>query len=224
MLRFLLLIGLLASILCGYGIGSGYLPQESLRFHREEQSIVKDLKPFTIILIAHNDGAVIKRALRSLFEQEYDNFRLVLVDDGSRDDTFDQVNEFILANRQEHRTILIKNEVSLGFEACLYRATSQCQDAELVLPFRASDWLSSPKVLSTLNEAFQTTGIWVVSSGAIRYPSYGFSREGLYCFYGALFKRIDQTKAYPKGLLHGTKNKIKTLPDKLLFANETRPF
>ena len=210
-----------AAILGGYGLGSGYLGQEQLKFYPDEVGLIKNLKPFTIVLIGKNNGPSVKRSLRSIFEQEYENFRLVFVDDGSRDDTFEKVNEFVLSNRQEHRVILMKNEISLGFEASLQRAASQCLDAELILPVNASDWLSGPTVLSRLNSAFQSPTIWAVSSGSIRYPSYGFNSEGLYCFYGALFKRIDQSKAYPNGLLSLTKSKVKALPDRLLFSNET---
>ncbi len=219
--RFLFLTAFTAALLFGYGTGTGYFNQENLKFYPDEVGLVKSLKPFTVVLIANNDGPTVKRALRSIFEQEYENFRLVFVDDGSRDDTLEKVNEFVVANRQEHRVILMKNEVSLGFEASLHRAASQCFDAELILPLNAADFLTGPTVLSRLNGAFQTSGIWVVSSSAIRYPSYGFNPEGLYCFYGALFKRIDQTKAYPNGLLSLTKSKVKNLPDRLLFSNET---
>jgi glycosyltransferase involved in cell wall biosynthesis len=179
------------------------------------------MKPFTVVLIAHNDGPTVKRALSSIFEQEYDNFRLVVVDDGSRDETMERVNEFVLANRQEHRVILMKNEISLGFEASLSRASSQCLDGELVLPLKASDWLSSPSVLVRLNGAFQNKTTWVAVSSSIQYPSYQFKSDGLYCFYGALFKRIDQSKPYPNGLLSLTKSKVKNLPDRLLFSNES---
>jgi glycosyltransferase involved in cell wall biosynthesis len=219
--RFLFFFALSAAILFGYGAGSGYFSQERLTFYPPEVGLVKSLKPFTIVLIANNDGPTVKRALRSIFEQEYDNYRLVFVDDGSRDDTFERVNEFVVANRQEHRVILVKNEIALGFESSLHRAASQCLDAELILPLKAADWLVSSTVLSRLNSVFQTTGVWVVSTGAIRYPSYECNTEGLYCFYGALFKRIDQTKIYPKGLLSLTKSKVKKLPDRLLFSNET---
>lgn len=210
-----------AAIIFGYGTGTGYFSQEQLKFYPDELGVVKSLKPFTVVLIANNDAPTIKRALRSIFEQEYENFRLVFVDDGSRDQTVEIVNEFVLSNRQEHRVVLIQNEVSLGFEASLHRAASQCLDGELILPINGSDWLASTTALSRLNGAFQTMGIWVVSTGAIRYPSYGCNSEGLYCFYGALFKRIDQTKSYPKGLLSLTKSKVKNLPDRLLFSNET---
>jgi glycosyltransferase involved in cell wall biosynthesis len=221
--RLIFFIAFAATLFVGYGLGTGYLDQEQLKFYPDEVSLVRNAKPFTIVLIGHNDGPTVKRALRSIFEQEYENFRLVFVDDGSRDDTFERVNEFVLANRQEHRVILMKNEISLGFEASLSRASSQCLDAELVLPLRGSDWLSTPLALSRLNNAFQNQKIWVVVTGSIQYPSYGFKTEGLHCFYGALFKRIDQSKSYPKGLLSLTKSKVKTLPDRLLFSNQLLP-
>ncbi len=219
--RFLFLIVFAVCLLGGFGLGSGYLDREQIQFYPAEVALVKELKPFTVVVIAHNDEPTVKRALSSVFEQEYENFRLVIVDDGSRDETLERVNEFVLANRQEHRVILMKNDVSLGFEASLSRASSQCLDGELVLPIRACDWLSRPNVLSKLNSAFQDQKTWVAVSGCIQYPSYGFKTDGLYCFYGALFKRIDQSKSYPNGLLSLTKSKVKNLPDRLVFSNES---
>lgn len=219
--RLFFLLAISLALLGGYGLGSGYIKKDPLIVSSAAVEPIKEFKPFTIVFITQNNGPWIKRALRSIFEQEYDNFRLVIVDDGSRDDTVETVNEFVLANRQEHRVVLIRNEVSIGFEAALSRASTQCLDGELVIPMRGCDWLASPTVLSRLNGAFQKQTNWVVSSSAIQYPSYRFHQEGLYCFYGALFKRMDQSKQYPNCLLSLAQNKTKNLPDRMIFSNET---
>jgi biofilm PGA synthesis N-glycosyltransferase PgaC len=50
--------------------------------------------PVSIIVPAYNEGKVIASALRSLLRLDYARFEVIVVDDGSTDDTFERASEF----------------------------------------------------------------------------------------------------------------------------------
>jgi poly-beta-1,6-N-acetyl-D-glucosamine synthase len=47
-----------------------------------------DLPPVTILVPAYNEGAVIQGSIRSLLELDYPRFEILVIDDGSKDDTY----------------------------------------------------------------------------------------------------------------------------------------
>src|SRR3990167_1367437 len=166
-------------------------------------------KSFALILYAHNQATWIERTLRSIFEQEHDYLRVILMDDGSTDGTSEKAQSFIVDAKQEHRVILIRNETALGPVACLYRAIDSCLDREIVIPLDAKDWLVNPFVLSRLNAVYQNPQVWLTLGQSIQYPSYeipelpnldpkriekqgyiGFDLSGPCSFYAGLFKKI----------------------------------
>ena len=51
---------------------------------------LSSLPMVTIVVPAYNEGLVIQAALRSLLQLEYINYEIIVVDDGSSDDTYEQ--------------------------------------------------------------------------------------------------------------------------------------
>jgi cellulose synthase/poly-beta-1,6-N-acetylglucosamine synthase-like glycosyltransferase len=47
-----------------------------------------DLPPVTILVPAYNEGAVIQGSIRSLLELDYPRYEILVIDDGSKDDTY----------------------------------------------------------------------------------------------------------------------------------------
>ncbi len=223
--RLLFLFALLAALGAGYGYGSGRLKwdkKKNIQFasgiHPEREVTPTEYKSFAIVLHAHNDAAWCERALTSIFAQDYDYFRVLFVDDGSSDDTFEKVQKFVLDNEQHQRVILLRNDETLGPVACLYRAIEYCLDREIIVPCSARDWLAVPTVLSRLNQAFQNPDVWLSFGQAIRYPSYeiaqppewkpsaiekqGYGEPFLQvpcCFYSSLFKQLPLSELFLDG-------------------------
>ncbi|SEA00161.1 rhamnosyltransferase [Pseudobutyrivibrio sp. ACV-2] len=52
------------------------------------------MKDVAVLLATYNGGRYLKQQLDSLLEQTYQNFRIVIHDDGSTDDTVDIINEY----------------------------------------------------------------------------------------------------------------------------------
>ena len=64
----------------------------------------------------YNCASTLQEALDSLYAQTYQNFEIILCDDGSKDNTY----EVALENAQKHKNVvLLRNEKNLGLNATL---------------------------------------------------------------------------------------------------------
>lgn len=151
---------------------------------------VSDHKSFVIVIYAHNQATWCKRALRSIFEQDYDHYRVVMIDDASIDRTETEAKEFILENNQENKVIYIRNESFQGKVASFYRGIENCLPQEIIIELDAKDWLVSPLVLNQLNCAYQNPDVWIVKAAHLDYPTYQVQEGGFICYYSQLFQQI----------------------------------
>lgn len=75
----------------------------------------------SIILPAYNAAKYIEQTINSLLQQTFTNFELLIVDDGSTDNTISIINSFT-----DSRIRLIKNEHNLGLVNTLNKAAILC--------------------------------------------------------------------------------------------------
>lgn len=68
----------------------------------------------SIIMPAYNSGNTISRAIQSVLDQTYSEFELLVIDDGSTDNTVDIVNFYI---KTDSRIVLLRNPRNLGVAA-----------------------------------------------------------------------------------------------------------
>ena len=181
---------------------------------------VTENKSFAIIIYAHNASSWCERALRSVFEQDYEHYRVLFVDDASVDGTLELAQKFIVDNQQDRRVIAIRNNECLGFVGSLYRAADYCQDPEIIIPLDAQNWLTHDHVLSRMNEVFQNPDIWISFGQSMEYPAYviveppfldpmiiekkGFRAMGCFqspsiAFYASIFKSIQLPDLFSDG-------------------------
>lgn len=206
-----------------------------LNVHPEKEFPLVEHRSFAVVIYAYNQSLWVERSLRSVFEQDYDHYRVLFIDDGSTDGTFEKAQQYILDNHQDEKAILIRNESRMGEVACLYRAVDTCLDKEVVLPLQAKDWLSCPFVLQKLNLAYQNPDVWVAVGQGIDYPSYEIKEGSLTSFYAALFKQIQLPDFFKKGRFAAHRDaywrpivdlaggRIRQLKEPLSFLNRVSP-
>jgi glycosyltransferase involved in cell wall biosynthesis len=165
----------------------------------DEEFPISEHKSFVIVLYAHNQAAWCERALQSIFEQDYDHYRVVMIDDASIDHTEKKAKEFILENHQDEKVLLIRNDTYLGKTASVCRAVDLCLDREIIIELDAKNWLVSPLVLNKLNAAYQNPDVWITQSHALSYPAYELCEKRVLSYYSALFKQIQFADFFDNG-------------------------
>jgi hypothetical protein len=90
---------------------------------------------FTVIVPAYNAAGTIERCLRSILDQTFGDFELIVVDDASTDST-----AAIVASLSDSRVRLIRGERNAGPSVCRNRALRSARGIS-VLFADADDWL-----------------------------------------------------------------------------------
>lgn len=165
-------------------------------------------RSFTVIIIGRNNGGSLEKILNSVFTQNYENFRIVYVDDASDDGSFELARDLIYDMKNLIPTTLIHNEAPLGSLASLKSAIEECSDQEIVVVVDGHGWLAHEWVLTRLNQYYANSELWLTYGQFRNYPSFDLeaippsaekqkaarselpSEFHLQTFYAALFKKI----------------------------------
>lgn len=128
------------------------LKDDWLESHRSKNSVV------TILVPAYNEEAVILRCLESIFSLSYKNFRVVIVNDASKDSTARLVRQF----KKENPTLpvrLVDLKLNRGKGGALNYALNRYCDTELLMVVdadctlkkdaltRAVDYFKNPQIM-----------------------------------------------------------------------------
>jgi len=76
------------------------------------------MKKFSVIMPTYNQAGYIRNSIRSLFAQTYDQWELIIVNDGCTDNTEELINDYLVDERVRY----IKNETNLGLGTSINRA------------------------------------------------------------------------------------------------------
>lgn len=115
----------------------------------------------SVYMPSKNRGPLLKRAIDSVMAQDYENFELVVVDDGSTDDTA----QVLQAYRQKYQNFrFFRNEQSLGVAGARNLAIENAR-GEFITGLDDDDWFL-PHRLSSLMAAYDDKYAFVCS-GAV---------------------------------------------------------
>lgn len=99
-----------------------------------------DLPLVSVLVPCYNYASFVGEALTSVLEQHYPNFELIVVDDGSTDDSASVIERTIEASRPESRArrVLFVKQENQGVSAALNTALALAE-GELIATFDADD-------------------------------------------------------------------------------------
>lgn len=206
-------------------------------------------RSFTVIVVGRNNGASAERTLTSIFKQNYENFRIIYIDDGSDDGSFELAQDLIYDMKYLIPTTLTRNELPLGLLQNLNAAIQTCADEEIIVLVDGHDWLAHEWVLQKLNQYYANPDLWITYGQFRNYPTFelgnaqaakgkvirssSFESFHLQTFYAALFKKIksddlmNQNKyfqylaptAYMVPMLEMAADHFQYIPDTLYIAD-----
>ena len=144
-----------------------------------EFRFVKEEKPFVVIIPSYNNEDYVEKNLRSVLEQEYNNYRVIYVDDCSTDRTYEAALECVRAFEAEDKVTFIRNRENYKALYNLYYAIQTIPDDEIVVILDGDDWFKDDQVFLYLDELYTNKNIWLTAGGYVEYPSgkAGFCRS-----------------------------------------------
>ncbi len=111
----------------------------------------------SVAIPAYNHARYVEACLSSICAQTYPELELVLVDDGSSDDTFGIAQDFIARNRGRFRHVLLKTQENQGVSATSNSCISLCSGEWVHLI--GSDDVMYPEKIMSQQQAIQMWGV-----------------------------------------------------------------
>src|SRR3989338_6124930 len=83
----------------------------------------------SVLMPAYNAGKYIGEAIESILHQTFTDFELVIVDDGSTDNTWDIIQEY---KKTDNRIVAIKNDKNIKLALTLNKGIGLCKGTYVV--------------------------------------------------------------------------------------------
>jgi len=122
-------------------------------------------KAVVIVIPSFNNKAWYKKNLASVWQQRYNNFRVIYVDDCSTDGTADLVSAYVAAHEHHFDFKLIRNPKRRGPLANYYSAIHSCHDYEIIFCLDGDDFIAHENVLSVIDDAYQADPTLLMTYG-----------------------------------------------------------
>lgn len=120
------------------------------------------------IVLGENNLSDVERNLNSLLSQTYPHHRIIYIDNGSSDGTYEKVKEFSDGKKIE----VVRYDERKPVLEILYPLIGKCDSHEIIALIDGKDWLSHENVFDHLNCAYANPDVWMTYSRAISHPDY----------------------------------------------------
>ncbi|MGD0664897.1 MAG: glycosyltransferase family 2 protein [Rhabdochlamydiaceae bacterium] len=129
-------------------------------------------KPFVIVVPSYNNEKYCEQNLLSILGQEYQNFRVIYLNDASKDSTAEKVDALVNKSPMKDRIRVIHREANVGSAQNLYDAIRSCENHEIIVRVDGDDFLAHPFVLKKLNKVYSDERVWMTYGNYLDYPNY----------------------------------------------------
>src|SRR5579872_4630489 len=132
----------------------------------------KGERHIVVITASYNNVRYFLNNLGTVFEQKYENYHIIYVNDYSQDDTQYLVPEYVARRGMQDKLLYISNSDRRYALANQYQAAHLCKPTDIIVMLDGDDWLASDNVFSYLNKAYSDSNIWTTYGHCRVYPSY----------------------------------------------------
>jgi len=116
-----------------------------------------DKNKFVILICSYNNSSWVKQNIYSALNQNHENFRIIYVNDASKDDTLIQLEKALANHTKKDLVRIINNSANQGAMANIYYTIhNYVQDDEIVCLLDGDDFLANDNILSFLDQVYQT--------------------------------------------------------------------
>ncbi|MGE0009508.1 MAG: glycosyltransferase family 2 protein [Candidatus Babeliales bacterium] len=185
----------------------------------DEVSTYSEL-PLAVVICSYNNEEWAIQNLDSVLTQNYSNYHIYYIDDGSVDATPTIVKEYIEAHNLKNKITFLRNDTNYFKLYNMYHLIQTLPDQVIVVELDGDDWFASPGALSYINNLYHNRNIWLTYGRNQEWPSGNIGwheeypedviknkkfREYTYhasqprSFYAWLFKQIKQQDLFYKG-------------------------
>lgn len=119
-------------------------------------------KRFSVIICAYNIEAYVSKAIESVLNQTFKDYELILVNDGSKDNTLNILKEY--ESKNGDRIKVIDNVINLGLSKSRNIAISQA-NGEYIVHLDGDDLFYEPDTLKKINNTIGEDGADVTYFG-----------------------------------------------------------
>jgi glycosyltransferase involved in cell wall biosynthesis len=135
-----------------------------------DNSDIKE-KKFVFVISSFNNAKYCEKNLNSILSQNYENFRVIYIDDASTDNTYSKVLQIAESFSDLSEIRILHNGKNLGSAYNVFKAVHSCNDDEIVCIVDGGDWLFDENVLQKLNNYYADPNVWLTYGQSINYPS-----------------------------------------------------
>jgi len=126
--------------------------------------LVEDMEHFIIWSAGYNCAKYIQQHMESVNNQNYTNYTPIIVDDGSTDDTWKEINKY-----KTDRHIIYRNTRNEYNAAKMVKYLKpNVKNNDIVVSLDLDDWFPHKNVLTRLNEIYSTEDCWMTYGHYVR--------------------------------------------------------
>ena len=178
------------------------------------------MKKIVVVVPSYKNEKWCERNMHSILSQNYDNFRVIFVDDCSPDNTATLVEAFVARHNASDKVHIIRNSERLGAMRNLYNMIHSCDDGEVIVCMDGDDHFTHSQVLKRIDveynkEIWMTYGSYqdwprktrgccksyeesIINANSFRHAPWRASHPRT--FYASLFKKIKEEDFFdPEG-------------------------
>ncbi len=128
---------------------------------------------FVFVIVANDRADFAIKALSSILSQDYERYRIVLVDNHVQDGSFQGVQTYLFKKHAFRKNItIIRHQQQQPFGKILKEVLKDCESDEIAVLLNPSDWLAHQGALTAINEAYSDPEVWLTYPASLEYPSY----------------------------------------------------